>query len=88
MNGYVLSVEDQLKLLRPYTAKDVKEAMFGIDKNKSSGPDGYGSGFFQDTWSVVGEEAVGAVLEFFENGKLLKQINSTSITLIPKVEMP
>lgn len=53
-----LSVEDQLKLLRPYTIKDVKEAIFGINRNKSQGADGYRSELFQDAWSVVGEEVI------------------------------
>jgi len=30
--------------------------MFAIDKNKSSGPDGFRSGFFKDAWHIVGED--------------------------------
>ncbi|XP_060195483.1 uncharacterized protein LOC132624775 [Lycium barbarum] len=70
------------------TAQQVKEAMFGIGINKSLGPDGYGSGFFRAAWSVIGNDVTQAILEFFENGKLLKQINSTIISLIPKVDAP
>ncbi|KAL0416191.1 UNVERIFIED_CONTAM: hypothetical protein Slati_3451000 [Sesamum latifolium] len=29
-----------------------------------------------------------AVLEFFQNGRLLKQVNATLLTLIPKVRAP
>ncbi|PHT68088.1 hypothetical protein T459_27575 [Capsicum annuum] len=42
----------ELKLLKPDTAKDVKVAMFSINKIKSPGPDGYGSGFFKTTWEI------------------------------------
>lgn len=41
-------MEHQVKLLQVYSRKDVKEAMFHINSNKSPGQDGYGSGFFGD----------------------------------------
>lgn len=52
-NGYVLTTGDQLQLLSPYTKKEVKNAMFSIDTNKSPGPDGYRSGFYKKSWSIV-----------------------------------
>ncbi|XP_075095833.1 uncharacterized protein LOC142173857 [Nicotiana tabacum] len=88
INGPTLSVEQQLQLVQPYEAKDVKDALFSIDKNKSPGPDGYGSEFFEASWGIIGAEITKAMLKFFNNGQLLKQINSTMIALIPKVEVP
>nr|GEZ16883.1 hypothetical protein [Tanacetum cinerariifolium] len=41
--------------------------------------------FFKDSWSVVGDDVCKAVRDFFSNGKLLKEINSTVISLVPKV---
>ncbi|XP_016439575.1 uncharacterized protein LOC107765442 [Nicotiana tabacum] len=70
------------------TSKDVKEAIFQIDCNKSPSPDGYGSGFFKAAWPVIGQDISEVVLDFFQNGKLLKLINSTIIALIPKVDAP
>lgn len=58
--------------------------MFGINGNKASGPDGFTSQFFKDAWDVVGDDVCSAVKSFFAFGKLLRQLNSTSITLIPK----
>ncbi|XP_019236486.1 PREDICTED: uncharacterized protein LOC109216760 [Nicotiana attenuata] len=78
----------QVELIKPYTEKDVKVAMFQIDSNKSPGPDGYGSGFYKAAWDVIGDDITAAILEFFHNGKLLKQVNSTMISLIPKVTVP
>jgi len=75
-------------MVQPFTERDVKLAMFSIDRNKSPGPDGYGSGFFKEACSVIGHEVTSAVLEFFNNGKLLRQVNSTIISLIPKVSVP
>ncbi|KAL9238972.1 hypothetical protein vseg_013335 [Gypsophila vaccaria] len=37
------------------TDGEIKVAMFGFQGNKSPGPDGYTSQFFQNSWDVVGE---------------------------------
>ncbi|XP_060200518.1 uncharacterized protein LOC132628769 [Lycium barbarum] len=45
--GARLTIEQQMQLVQAYTAKDVKQAMFSINENKSPRPDSYGSGFFR-----------------------------------------
>ncbi|XP_062103167.1 uncharacterized protein LOC133814188 [Humulus lupulus] len=52
------------------------------------GPDGYGSFFFQDNWDLISLEVSDAVLSFLKTGKLLKEVNTTTITLIPKSKCP
>ncbi|WZZ89725.1 hypothetical protein YC2023_118304 [Brassica napus] len=52
--------------------------------NKSPGPDGYSVEFIRASWDTVGEDVIKAVREFFRNGKLLKDMNTTAISLIPK----
>ncbi|KAL2237248.1 UNVERIFIED_CONTAM: hypothetical protein Sindi_0916500 [Sesamum indicum] len=71
-------------LILAFTPDDVKQAVFDIADDKAPGPDGYSSGFFKAAWPVVGQEVTKAVLEFFSTGKLLKQVNSTLLALIPK----
>ncbi|GKD75361.1 reverse transcriptase domain-containing protein, partial [Tanacetum coccineum] len=66
---------------------EIKEAIFDIDSNKASGPDGFTSGFFKKAWSIVGQEVCLAIRDFFINGKLLGEINATMIALIPKTEI-
>lgn len=56
--------------------------------NKSPGPDGFGSGFFKSAWNIVGDEVSEVVLDFLKNGKLLKQLNATLISLIPTMPNP
>ncbi|GJX43363.1 RNA-directed DNA polymerase, eukaryota, reverse transcriptase zinc-binding domain protein [Tanacetum coccineum] len=50
--------------------------------------DGYTACFFKNALSVIGNEVCLAVKEFFRSGKLLKEVNSTLIALIPKVHHP
>ncbi|XP_019258687.1 PREDICTED: uncharacterized protein LOC109236902 [Nicotiana attenuata] len=52
------------------------------------GPDGYGSEFFRAAWKIIGTDITEAILNFFENGKLLTQLNATMISLIPNIEVP
>ncbi|GKE98033.1 RNA-directed DNA polymerase, eukaryota, reverse transcriptase zinc-binding domain protein, partial [Tanacetum coccineum] len=77
------------KKLDPKTADDeIKKALFDIEDNKASGPDGYTSKFFKSAWSVVGKDTCSAVKEFFSSGKLLGEFNASIISLIPKVVVP
>ncbi|XP_062104194.1 uncharacterized protein LOC133815358 [Humulus lupulus] len=71
-----------------FTAQEVKEAIFAIPGLKSPGPDGFGSSFYQDNWNLVGAEVEKAVLSFLNTGRLLKEINATTITIIPKNSCP
>ncbi|GJW02004.1 putative RNA-directed DNA polymerase, partial [Tanacetum coccineum] len=77
-NHMVRSVEDE----------EIKRAMFSIDNDSAPGPDGYSSKFFKASWSIVGPDVCKAVKDFFGNGRILKEINNTTISLIPKMSTP
>ena len=79
------SESQKLRLQEEFTTEDIKEAFFSLPRNKSCGPDGYSSEFFIGCWAIIGPEVVSAVKEFFREGKLLKQWNSTTLVLIPKI---
>ncbi|KAL2234688.1 UNVERIFIED_CONTAM: hypothetical protein Sindi_1201000 [Sesamum indicum] len=81
---HILSNEEADHLILAFTPDDVKQAVFDNAEDKAPGPDGYSSGFFKAAWPVVGQEVTKAVLEFFSTRKLLKQVNSTLLALIPK----
>lgn len=87
-NGHVLTTAQQLEILQPYNAKDIKAVIFSIGSTKNPGPNGYGSEFFKAAWKIIGEDITKAIMEFFDNDKLLTQVNATIIALIPKTEMP
>lgn len=56
-----------------------------INTDKAAGPDGFNSLFYRHGWEIVKEDVINAIMEFFAKGKMLKQVNSTAITLIPKI---
>lgn len=55
---------------------------------RPQGPDGYNSAFYQQNWELVSSDLVDAIKQFFSSGYLLKEWNSTAITLVPKVNSP
>nr|GEW01563.1 hypothetical protein [Tanacetum cinerariifolium] len=69
-----------------YFHKKSRMLFSSIDDNKASRPDGYSSKFLKAAWNVVGQDLCFAVKEFFTKGKLLIKINTTLISLIPKVK--
>ncbi|KAL2246943.1 UNVERIFIED_CONTAM: hypothetical protein Sindi_2546600 [Sesamum indicum] len=85
---HILSEDDVNSLVLPFTHTDVKQAIFDIAEDKAPGPDGYSSGFFKAAWPIIGQEVSSAVLDFFHTGRILKQINTTLLALIPKVHSP
>lgn len=76
------------QLLSPVTRKEVEQARKDLPIDKSPGIDGYNAEFFKTYWSVIGEEVITGIIQFFENGKLLKGVNTTTITLFLKVSSP
>uniref|UniRef100_A0A803PTQ2 Reverse transcriptase domain-containing protein n=1 Tax=Cannabis sativa TaxID=3483 RepID=A0A803PTQ2_CANSA len=86
--GAVLSLDQHLEIMKPFTPKEIKKALFSIPDSKSPGPDGYGSGFFKALWPHIGAEICKAIADFFETGAIPKEMHRTMISPIPKIENP
>ncbi|GJV67697.1 putative RNA-directed DNA polymerase [Tanacetum coccineum] len=71
-------------MTKPITNEEIKRAMFGIGDDKARGPDGFTSAFFKKGWDFVGQDICKAVRDFFDNEKLLKEVNHIFLALIPK----
>ena len=57
---------------------------FSLGGDKSLGLDGFPMFFFQKEWKLVGKDVCDVVKEFFGAKRMLKEINSTFLYLIPK----
>jgi hypothetical protein len=51
-----LSLEDKEKLKEPFTLEEIKIAIFEIEHNKASGPNGFPADFFQKFRDVICSE--------------------------------
>ncbi|XP_056691739.1 uncharacterized protein [Spinacia oleracea] len=73
-------------LIIPISDLEIDTAIKGINVNKAPGLDGFNSLFFHKTWSIVKADIYNEIREFFDTGVLLKPINNTAVTLIPKIQ--
>jgi hypothetical protein len=81
----LISQADNDMLCTIPSAIEIKHAVFGMNADGAPGPDGFGGHFYQHFWEVVASNVVLAVQEFFVQGKLLPNMNSNLIVLIPKI---
>lgn len=86
--GPTVNDEQANLLLQAFSDDEIKGAMFSIPNFKAPGPDGFNSTFFKTAWGEIGGEVCTAIRDFFSSGKMLKELNCTKITLIPKVSHP
>lgn len=87
-NGPVLTQEQGDALYMPVTNLEIRDAIFYIPSSKSPGPDGFTSGLYKATWHIIGDEVCSFIKDFFLHYKLLRENNTTMITLVPKITCP
>jgi hypothetical protein len=75
-------------LLAPYTAEEVKKALFSIGDLKAPGPDGLHAIFYKRFWHLLGDDLIHEVLKVVNNCKIPDGWNDTTIVMIPKVKAP
>ncbi|WMV40714.1 hypothetical protein MTR67_034099 [Solanum verrucosum] len=66
--------------------EDVKEAVFSLNSESASGPDGFSGKFFQACWEIIKEDIVKLVIAFFCGWKLPRYVIHTNLVLILKKE--
>ncbi|GKV27353.1 hypothetical protein SLEP1_g36534 [Rubroshorea leprosula] len=83
--NFQLPVDMANSLIHPVTEEEIKVVVFSSPGNRSPGPNGFTAEFYKAAWSIVGDLGVKAIKEFFSSGQLLKEVNSTIISLVPKI---
>ncbi|XP_026384521.1 uncharacterized protein LOC113280088 [Papaver somniferum] len=81
-----ITIADNNNLNRIPEDYEVKSILFSMAKDKAPGPDEFPPSFFQANWDIFGEDLIKMVQHFFKSGHLLKEMNSTFISLIPKTK--
>ncbi|GJV79975.1 hypothetical protein Tco_1515845 [Tanacetum coccineum] len=79
-----MPIEDANMMIMPIKEMEIKQALFDICDNNPS-PDEYTAKFYKEAWSTIGKDVCDAVIEFFNKGKMLGEVNATLITLVPKI---
>lgn len=83
-----LSSELQQTLIQDVIMEEVKAIIHSLPSSKSPSLDGFTGEFYKAIWDIIGSQLTEAIQEFFSTGSILKDINATAITLVPKCLQP
>ena len=86
LNFLKLQPSSSTALELPFSADEVKTAVWDCEGNKAPGPDGINFFFIKKAWNIIGGDIVQMVDEFYRTNLLPPGINSSFVTLIPKVK--
>ena len=79
----------QINMLdQPIQVDEISLAVNQLGPLKTPGPDRVLAAFYQKYWNIVKLDIINIVKAFFHLGFLLKSLNHTFITLIPKPNTP
>ncbi|CAN1315043.1 Transposon TX1 uncharacterized 149 kDa protein [Linum perenne] len=81
----VVTTDMNRSLLADVTGDEIRRTVFSIGSMQAPGPDGFTGLFFQRYWDIIGSDVIIAVRDFFRRGNMLRTLNHTWLTLIPKV---
>jgi hypothetical protein len=80
----LVTEEHNINLRKPISLEEVDQVIQEMPNGKSTGPDGFTVDFFKSCWDVVKYDIYGIVEDSRCSASILKALNSTLITLIPK----
>lgn len=83
-----LSTIGSTLLVREFSMEEIKTTGWGCGEDKALGPDGFNFHIIKSLWDTIATYIKQFVDEFHTNGKLVRGLNSSFITLIPKKQNP
>ena len=79
-----ISKESASRLDSPFSEEEIFNAIFQLDRDKASGPDGFNIAVFQDCWDVIKDDLVRVFIEFHSSEIINQNTNASFIVLLPK----
>ena len=84
--GELASESDNELLTGPFSEKEIKDALFQMEKNKATSPDKILIEFYQCCWEVIKQDILDLFQEFYLGTLDVCRLNYGIITLLPKVQ--
>ena len=84
----VVSLEENESLVASFSKEEFTKAIKQMHLEKSSGPDGLNSGFYQCFWPWIGDQIFSAASQWLSIGAFPLGLNNTLIVLIRKCMNP
>ena len=90
LDGIPHSITQEMndKLTKAVEEDEIHDALFSMNPEKAPGQDGMSPLFFQRFWRTIKSDIIPAIKAFFNSEFMLKSINHTVISLIPKILHP
>jgi hypothetical protein len=79
-----VTAEENLVLVEEFTEEEVRKAIFQMEHNKASGPNGFSTEFYQIFWDLVKGDLMALFKEFHMGSLPLYSLNFRTIILLPK----
>jgi len=80
--------DDLSSLEEDFSRQEIDEIVSRLPNNKSPGPDGFNNEFLKACWPLIAEDFYKLFAVFHDSEVCLRSINSSHITLIPKIDGP
>ena len=78
--------EENDVLTSEFTKSEVRDAVFQMEHNKATGPDGFPVEFYQVFWNLIKDDVMALFTDFHKEELNLYSLNFRIITLIPKIQ--
>ena len=69
---------------RPFLEEEVCYAVFQLNRDKASSPDGFTMALYQECWDVIKEDVMKVFQEFYSSWIINQSTNANFIALVPK----
>jgi len=80
--------EDLSSLIQPFTEEEIDAIVKHMPNDKAPGPDGFNGMFVKKCWDLIKDDIYKLCQDFFDCTVDLTSINTSFITLVPKVNSP
>lgn len=91
--GFIVNINELIQrngnlqhLEAPFSNEEIDRIIKGLPNFKSPGPDGFNNEFLKGSWATIKQDFYELCYNFHNNNCCLQSINSSYITLIPKIE--
>ena len=84
LGSRAISGAQNLDLLAPISLAELRQVVFASKMDSAPGMDGFNHVFFREAWLVVRYDLLKALNHVLRTGQVLKEMNQTLISLIPK----
>lgn len=84
----LVSLDDNMELIAPYTVDEIKCVVFSTKPAKASGMDGFNPTFYQNHWDIIGPVITSACIDYLQQCAFPSDLNNILLVLIPKKKVP